>query len=80
MVSTVRTNRSERLESNRTIKQNYLLIRGVRRLYCGSGDIQGKSVEIEGEAAQGVNCNDCDGQRYDIYALVGVEDLLGLNP
>jgi|HubBroStandDraft_4_1064222.scaffolds.fasta_scaffold2483032_1 hypothetical protein len=57
-------------------KQQYLLIGGVRCPYCGSEDIQGESVEINaGEAVQEVNCNACDGQWYDIYALVRVEGI-----
>jgi len=57
-------------------KQKYLSNRGVRCPYCGSEDIQGQSVEInEGEAAQEVNCNACDGHWYDIYALVRVENV-----
>ena len=55
-------------------KHKYLSICGVRCPYCGSEDIQGEAVEInEGEAAQEVNCNHCDGQWFDIYALVRVE-------
>jgi len=55
-------------------KRKYLSIGGVLCPYCGSDDIQGESMEInEGEAAQEVNCNDCDGQWYDIYALIRVE-------
>ena len=41
---------------------------------CGSEQIEGGSIDVEGENAyQQVSCNDCDQQWNDIYQLVGVE-------
>ncbi len=41
--------------------------------YCGSENIEGQSIDIDGDTAeQEVGCNDCNKSWYDKYRLTGV--------
>jgi len=46
--------------------------------YCGSEDIVGESIEIEGATSkQKVSCSDCYKEWNDIYTLSDVEEPSG---
>jgi hypothetical protein len=41
---------------------------------CGSGDINGGFIEVDGAgASQEVSCNDCNAKWIDLYKLVGYQ-------
>jgi len=41
--------------------------------YCGSADIVGGSVEIDGNGAhQDVTCNECNREWSDVYVLIDI--------
>jgi len=43
---------------------------------CGSDEIEGSAVEIDGEgASQEIRCNKCYSKWVDVHVLVGYEDL-----
>ena len=43
--------------------------------FCGSDNIEGGSLEVDGHQAwQEVTCLDCDGGWDDIYKLVGIDN------
>ncbi|MEX3983754.1 formate dehydrogenase accessory protein FdhE [Paraburkholderia sp. EG287A] len=45
---------------------------------CGSHDISGGSITVDGRSAyQGVTCADCDAEWNDTYTLTGYDDLEG---
>jgi hypothetical protein len=45
---------------------------------CGSHDISGGSITVDGRTAyQGVTCADCDAEWNDTYQLTGYDDLEG---
>lgn len=45
---------------------------------CGSGDISGSSITVDGrEAYQQVTCSDCNAEWNDMYTLTGHSDLEG---
>jgi len=55
-------------------KKAYLEGGGGRCPACGSEDITGGSVEIEGgHAHQEVDCVDCDATWRDVYTLSGIQ-------
>jgi transcription elongation factor Elf1 len=57
-------------------RRKYLKHKGVRCPYCGSEDIVGESVEIDGgTATQEVDCSACQREWQDVYALVDVQPL-----
>lgn len=44
---------------------------------CGSDDIEGGSIDVEGKIAkQEVSCNNCDAEWSDNYMLCGYSDLV----
>lgn len=51
----------------------YVQSGGVACPYCGSEDIVGDSIQVEGGTAwQKITCNGCDEQWQDTYVLAGV--------
>ena len=64
----------EHLEAFKQAKerQERYLVQPDRCPYCGSSDLTGGSVTMEGGAcSQRVWCSDCDHSWYDCYTLVG---------
>jgi transcription elongation factor Elf1 len=55
--------------------KKYLERRGLACPFCGSGDIEGGSMDFEaGEIAQRISCHKCDERWTDVYKLVAVAD------
>lgn len=54
--------------------EEYLASEGARCPWCRSGDLEGDSIEMDGDVAwEQIRCNDCGGVYLDIYRLVGFE-------
>lgn len=54
--------------------KRYLRTGGVRCLICESEDIEGSSVDINGNgASQRCHCNECDASWHDMYKLDDVQ-------
>lgn len=54
-------------------KKVYLKNVAVKCPYCGSGDITGSQIDVEGNSAiQEVTCDNCDARWHDVYKLVDV--------
>jgi len=56
------------------------LARSSRCPFCDSGDITGEGRAYEGDQITQViefrcRCNDCDRRWYDIYQLIGYEEI-----
>jgi formate dehydrogenase maturation protein FdhE len=42
--------------------------------FCGSGDLTGRFIEVDGRtAAQPVDCNNCEAEWIDMYTLTGYQ-------
>lgn len=55
--------------------KQYLENRGASCPFCGSGDIEGGSMNFEaGEIAQRISCHDCGERWTDVYKLAAVAD------
>lgn len=53
--------------------RQYLENRGVSCPFCGSGDIEGGSMDFEvGEIAQRISCHECGEMWTDVYKLAAV--------
>ena len=58
------------------MKQRYIDSGGNSCLFCGSKDIVGGHIEVEGNGAfQEVTCNHCHKRWNDIHQLVDVEEV-----
>jgi formate dehydrogenase maturation protein FdhE len=55
--------------------KKYLEQRGLGCPFCGSGDIEGGSMDFEaGEIAQRMSCYECNERWTDVYKLAAVAD------
>jgi transposase-like protein len=55
--------------------KKYLVQRGLACPFCGSGDIDGGSMDFEaGEIAQRISCHECNERWTDVYKLAAVAD------
>jgi hypothetical protein len=55
--------------------KEYLEERGRACPFCGSGDIEGGSMNFEaGEIAQRISCHECSERWTDVYKLIAVAD------
>lgn len=53
--------------------RQYLENRGVSCPFCGSGDIEGVSMDFEaGEIAHRISCHDCGEMWTDVYKLAAI--------
>jgi hypothetical protein len=60
----------------RVDEKKYIRQGGTRCPFCGSDEIEGSSVEVDGGSAwQEVACNNCDSQWQDVYLLREINDL-----
>ena len=54
-------------------RQQYVQDGGVHCPYCGSADIEGSSLEVDGGSTiQKIYCLDCDREWTDVYQLTGI--------
>ncbi len=59
-----------------TTSEEYAKTGGGMCPFCGNGNLDGYSVEIEtGKAWQRVDCNDCEKSWTDIYKLTSYEEI-----
>lgn len=55
-------------------EEEYVAKAGNECPFCGSGEIEGQSVEVDaGSASQKVGCNSCGREWLDVYTLVGFQ-------
>jgi hypothetical protein len=60
------------------MEQKYLKRFGAECPYCDSPDIEGGLMEQDGQSAyQIVKCHVCCKEWYDLYTLVGIEEIEG---
>ena len=54
--------------------EEYIKGDGNKCPFCGSEDITGGSIDVEGHSAvQEVSCNECNKEWHDIYQLIGYQ-------
>lgn len=59
-----------------TPEQIYVQKGGSCCPFCGSDQIEGSSIDVDGgHALQKVGCNDCDAEWNDVYRLSGYEEI-----